>query len=73
MSYNVLRYCESNSLLCLLTGSIGQLVSINILNDNTINGRIEDVDENMNIQLSDVTIICIDKRETNFESLQVLL
>ena len=71
MSTKEIQYRESATLLCLLAGLSGKIITVEQLNENKITGKIENVDENMTLQLSNVEIVDIEEQVTHFDALQV--
>ena len=59
------------SLVCMIRGLLGRRTTIDLRNENTLTGVIENVDHLMNIDLSDVKFQNIYGEENNFEKFYV--
>ena len=71
MNSKSIVYRESHTLLCLLSGLTGKIATIEQLNEHKITGKIDYVDEYMNIQMSNVSVRDLNNKSTKFELLQV--
>lgn len=57
----------TNSLICFLTGLRGQLTTVELRNENSVVGRIDSVDERMNMTMTEATFTTLSGVSCKFE------
>ena len=65
------KYIVQNTLIALLKGVEGEVTTIDLRNERKVTGKIEWVDEGMNVDMTDVTFVDVMGRETEFSNLYI--
>ncbi|XP_072018296.1 U7 snRNA-associated Sm-like protein LSm10 [Amphiura filiformis] len=61
------KYKSTNSLICLLQGIMNRVTTVELRNESTATGLIENVDGFMNIKMKDVTFVSSDGTKTKMD------
>ena len=65
------KYVVHNTLISLLKGIEGELTTVELRNERKVTGKIDYVDENMNVNMSDTTFIDVMGRKTEFTNFYI--